>query len=112
MDAAYNHGFCLIRSGSTTEAMSVLEKAVMLNSGRTDLKTMLASLYLNSDRQPDADRLWRSFDSTEAEGIVENANQNSDRNSNRFLMQSMDAGRSSKEVQQQAQELGNRESDK
>jgi Flp pilus assembly protein TadD len=109
-DAAYNHGFCLSRTGSTTEAISVLEKAVMLNSGRTDLRTLLASLYLKNDRQPDADRLWRNFDSTEAEGIPENANQNFDQSSNRFLMQSMDAGRSSKEVQEQA--LGDREFDK
>lgn len=111
-DAAYNHGFCLIRSGAAAEAVSVLEKAVMLNSGRTDLRTLLASLYLKNDRQLDADRLWRNFDSTAAEGNLENVNQNSDHNSvqvsGRFLMQSMDAGRAPKE----AQALENRESDK
>jgi tetratricopeptide (TPR) repeat protein len=94
-DAAYNHGFCLSRSGANSEAVSVLEKAVMLNSGRTDLRTLLASLYLKNDRQLDADRLWRNFDTTEAEGNLVNADQNSDRNSvqvsGRFLMQSMDA---------------------
>lgn len=89
-DAAYNHAFCLIRSGSVDKATSVLEAAVLLHSSRSDLRTLLASLYLKSDRQTDADRLWRNFDSTESDGILEN--------SNRFLMQSMDAGRAFEEA--------------